>query len=181
MPLQRIERALGVELSSTIQFAGPIASSPPSVCCRISRSERLFLASEGATPVTPLAAIQYPRNVNPRLRRPIPFSGSECCRSRKRPDPPTLVVVIHQALGLLLSMTVEAIKDAIAGLPEDDRHSLAAWLNDLDYDGWDRQMVKDFSPGGRGMAWAERVKREIAEGQARPMEEGFAERGSPRT
>ena len=24
-----------------------------------------------------------------------------------------------------LSMTVEAIKDAIAGLPEDDRHSLA--------------------------------------------------------
>ena len=78
-------------------------------------------------------------------------------------------------------MTVEAIKDAIAGLPEDDRHSLAAWLNDLDYDDWDRQMVKDFSPGGRGMAWAESVRRQIAEGKARPLEEGFAERGSPRT
>jgi len=60
-------------------------------------------------------------------------------------------------------MTVEAIKEAIAGLPEDDRHSLAVWLNDLDYDGWDRQMVSDFSPGGRGKAWAERVKRRIAE------------------
>lgn len=73
-------------------------------------------------------------------------------------------------LGLWLSMTVEAIKDAIAGLSEDDRHSLAAWLNDLSYDAWDRQMVQDFIPGGRGMAWAERVKRQIAEGKARPME-----------
>lgn len=72
-------------------------------------------------------------------------------------------------------MTLEAIKEAVAGLPEDERHSLAAWLNELDYDEWDKQMVKDFSPGGRGMAWAERVKREIAEGKARPMEEGLAE------
>lgn len=78
-------------------------------------------------------------------------------------------------------MTVEAIKVAIAGLPEDDRHSLAAWLNELDYDAWDRQMVKDFSPGGRGTAWAERVKRQIAEGQARAIEDGFAERGNPKT
>lgn len=78
-------------------------------------------------------------------------------------------------------MTVESIKDAIARLPEDDRHSLAAWLNDLDYDAWDKQMVKDFTPGGRGTAWAERVKRQIAEGKARPMEEDCAEWGSPQT
>lgn len=78
-------------------------------------------------------------------------------------------------------MTVEAIKVAIAGLPEDDRHSLAAWLNDFDYDGWDRQMVKDFSPGGRGSAWAEKVKRQIAERSAGSMEEGFAERDSLQT
>lgn len=78
-------------------------------------------------------------------------------------------------------MTIEAIKEAIAGLPEDDRHSLAAWLNDLQYDAWDRQMVKDFRPGGRGTAWAESVKRQIAEGKARPMGEGFAKRGRPQT
>jgi len=78
-------------------------------------------------------------------------------------------------------MTVEAIKDAIAGLPAEERHSLAAWLNELEYDAWDREMVKDFSPGGHGAALAERVKRQIAEGKARPMEEGFAERDSPRT
>jgi hypothetical protein len=78
-------------------------------------------------------------------------------------------------------MTVEAIKDAISGLPEEERHSLAVWLNELDYDAWDRQMVADFSPGGRGHHVVEKVKRDIAAGKARPMAEGFAERRkSPR-
>ena len=69
-------------------------------------------------------------------------------------------------------MTVEAIKEAIARLPEYDRHSLASWLNELDYDDWDKQMVADFSPGGRGTALVERVKRDIAQGKAVPFEEG---------
>ena len=69
-------------------------------------------------------------------------------------------------------MTVQAIKEAIARLPECERHSLAAWLNELDYDDWDRQMVADFSPGGRGMALVERVQRDIAQGKAVPFEEG---------
>jgi hypothetical protein len=76
-------------------------------------------------------------------------------------------------------MTVEAIKDAIAELPAEDRQSLAAWLNEREYDGWDREMVEDFSPGGRGAAWAERVKKQIAEGKARPMDGGFAGRDNP--
>jgi hypothetical protein len=47
-------------------------------------------------------------------------------------------------------MTVEALKETIAGLPEEERRSLAAWINEFDYDDWDREMGKDFSPGGRG-------------------------------
>jgi hypothetical protein len=73
-------------------------------------------------------------------------------------------------------MNVEAIKEAIAGLPEDDKLSLASWLNQQTMDEWDRQMERDFSPGGRGMSFLEQVEREIAEGKTRPMEEGFAER-----
>jgi hypothetical protein len=73
-------------------------------------------------------------------------------------------------------MTVEAIKAAITELPEDERHSLVTWLNELDYDAWDKEMVQDFSPGGRGYHLVEKVKRDIAEGKARPMEEGFAAR-----
>ena len=73
-------------------------------------------------------------------------------------------------------MTVEAIKEAIAVLPDGDRHRLTVWLNELEYDAWDREMVKDFSVGGRGMAWAESVKRQIAEGNSLPMAEGLAGR-----
>ena len=35
-------------------------------------------------------------------------------------------------------MNVEAIKEAIAGLPEDDKLSLAAWLNLQTMDEWDK-------------------------------------------
>jgi hypothetical protein len=84
-------------------------------------------------------------------------------------------------MGYVRGMTVEAIKDAIAGLPEEDRHSLAVWLNEIDYDAWDKQMVKDFSPGGGGHHLVEKVKRDIAEGKARPMEEGFAARRKPQS
>jgi len=78
-------------------------------------------------------------------------------------------------------MTVEAIKAAITQLPEDERHSLTAWLNELDYDEWDREMVKDFSPGGRGSNLVEKVKKSIAEGKALSMEEGFAARRKSRS
>jgi hypothetical protein len=73
-------------------------------------------------------------------------------------------------------MTIEAIKDAIQQLPEEERTSLAAWLNALEYDERDKKMVQDFSPGGRGMQWAEDAKQELAEGNSRPIEEGFTQR-----
>ncbi|HEX7361220.1 MAG TPA: hypothetical protein VF283_12085 [Bryobacteraceae bacterium] len=70
-------------------------------------------------------------------------------------------------------MTVDAIKEAIAQLPEYERHSLAAWVNELDYDAWDRQMAADFSPGGRGMMLVERVEREVVQGTAVPFQQGM--------
>jgi hypothetical protein len=45
-------------------------------------------------------------------------------------------------------MTVETLKEAIVRLPEEERHSLALWLNGLDCDEWDREMAEDFSPEG---------------------------------
>jgi hypothetical protein len=69
-------------------------------------------------------------------------------------------------------MTIEAIKSAIAALPNEERHSLASWLNELEYDAWDKQMVQDFSPGGRGVTLVDKVKREISEGRTIPLLEG---------
>jgi len=77
-------------------------------------------------------------------------------------------------------MTVEAIKEAIAGLPEKERHSLAVWINELDYDEWDRQMVKDFSADGRGAHLLAQVEADIAAGRFRPVEEICGERKQQR-
>ena len=70
-------------------------------------------------------------------------------------------------------MSLETLKSAIVDLPNEERHSLATWINGLDHDDWDQEMVRDFSPGGRGAHLVERVKLEIAEGKAHPVREGF--------
>ena len=70
-------------------------------------------------------------------------------------------------------MTVEAIKESIVHLPEPERRQLTQWFDDFKEDEWDRQMEKDFSPGGRGMAWCESVEADIAAGKFTSLEEGF--------
>jgi hypothetical protein len=80
----------------------------------------------------------------------------------------------HPMPGYRGDMSVDAIKEAIAALPLEERHALASWLNELEYDAWDKQMVRDFSSGGRGMAFVEKVKREIAESKTAPLQAGRA-------
>ncbi len=78
--------------------------------------------------------------------------------------------------GLSLGMTLEAIKEAIAQLPPEELTLLADWISERDWQAWDDQIVRDFSPGGRGMSLMAELEREIDEGKTSPMEEGFAER-----
>ena len=73
-------------------------------------------------------------------------------------------------------MTVEAIKDAIQHLPEDERTSLVAWLNDMEYDDWDREMAKDLSSAGWGARWAQQLKEEAAQAENQPIQDGFRKR-----
>lgn len=47
-------------------------------------------------------------------------------------------------------MTLDAIKQAIGGLPEGDRASLVASLNDEDATAWDEQIEAEFPEGGAG-------------------------------
>jgi hypothetical protein len=68
-------------------------------------------------------------------------------------------------------MTLEALKQAIAELPADEKAALATWLNEQEMDGWDRQIRTDFSAGGRGMRVVEKVKADIRGGKFRPMDE----------
>ena len=66
-------------------------------------------------------------------------------------------------------MTIDALKDAITGLPEEDRIALATWLNVQTMDDWDRQMTHDFAPGGRGSHVIEKIKSDIRAGKFSPM------------
>ena len=73
-------------------------------------------------------------------------------------------------------MTVEAIKEAIEQLPAEDQTRLAMWLSERDWNAWDEQIERDFSPAGRGAPWLAELEREIAEGATHPIEEGFIAR-----
>lgn len=66
-------------------------------------------------------------------------------------------------------MTLESIKQAIGELSEEERHTLAAWLNDASMDDWDREMRADFSSSGRGAHLGPEIEAEIDAGRFRPM------------
>ena len=77
-------------------------------------------------------------------------------------------------------MTLEAIKEAITDLTADEKTRLAAWLLKQDMEEWNRQIERDFSPGGRGMALLEEAEADVREGRARPMDEFLAEASAKR-
>ena len=52
-------------------------------------------------------------------------------------------------------MTLEAVKEAIAELPNPGKTSLVTWLDAQDVEAWDRQLEADFSEGGAVMALLE--------------------------
>ncbi len=70
------------------------------------------------------------------------------------------------------AMTVDAIKQAIAGLPEKEKIALAAWLNLQTMDEWDLEMERDFSPSGPGSEVVEKVRSQVRAGKFRRMTEG---------
>lgn len=73
-------------------------------------------------------------------------------------------------------MTVDAIKEAILGLPEAEKTRLAGWLNTQDSAAWDRQIEADFSDGGPGMALLEKWDEEIKNTEPIPLEEFLNQR-----
>ena len=77
-------------------------------------------------------------------------------------------------------MTLQAIKQPISELPEQDKTSLVAWLNEQEAKAWDKQIEEDFSEGGAGMALLEKWNAEIKTGRSVPLEEFLAQQGAAR-
>jgi hypothetical protein len=76
-------------------------------------------------------------------------------------------------------MTLEAIKEAIAELPNTEKASLVSWLNAQDAEACDRQIEADFSEGGAGMALLEQWDSEIASGESISLDEFLRPRRTP--
>jgi hypothetical protein len=77
-------------------------------------------------------------------------------------------------------MTLEAIKQAISELSEQEKTSLTEWLSEQEAKAWDKQIEEDFSEGGAGMALLESWDAEIKAGGAVPMEDFLAQRETAR-
>jgi len=77
-------------------------------------------------------------------------------------------------------MTLQAIKQAIGELPEEEKTSLVAWLNEQDAKAWDKQIDDDFSEGGAGLALLETWDAEIKARRSVPLEEFLAQRETAR-
>jgi hypothetical protein len=75
-----------------------------------------------------------------------------------------------------VDMTLEAIKQAITELPEEDQASLAAWIAEHDARDWDKQIEEDFSEGGAGMTLLETWDAEIKAGGSVSLDEFLAQR-----
>jgi hypothetical protein len=66
-------------------------------------------------------------------------------------------------------VTLAAIKSAIEELPEDEQGALMDWLLERDREEWDKQIIEDFSPGGRGARLLEEVDAAIDGGDFKPL------------
>jgi hypothetical protein len=64
---------------------------------------------------------------------------------------------------------VEEIKAAIEQLSPEERCELAALLNPIEDDDWDRQMKKDAEPGGKLDRLMEAATKEYREGKSLPF------------
>jgi len=73
-------------------------------------------------------------------------------------------------------MTLDAIKQAISELPEQEKTWLVAWLNEQETKAWDKQIEEDFSEGGAGMTLLEKWDAEIKTARSVPLEEFLAQR-----
>jgi len=72
-------------------------------------------------------------------------------------------------------MTLEAIKDAVVHLSEAEREQFGRWFEELAEEEWDKEIERDFAPGGRGAHLLAEVDAETAAGRTRPLDEALAE------
>jgi len=73
-----------------------------------------------------------------------------------------------------MTAKVKIIAEQVKALQEDEREEFLSWLADFEADHsdvWDNEIVRDSQPGGRLECVLERVRKDIAEGRTKPLDE----------
>ncbi len=73
-----------------------------------------------------------------------------------------------------MTANVQKIVDEVKALPEEEREELLTWLAEYDIqhaDEWDEELARDSQPGGRLEGVLERVRKDIAAGRTKPLDE----------
>jgi len=76
--------------------------------------------------------------------------------------------------GSVMTATVEKIAGEVQALPEKELDEFLSWLADYELahpDRWDREIERDSQPGGRLDAILKRVRRDIAAGRTKPLDQ----------
>ncbi|MBI4902079.1 MAG: hypothetical protein HY820_00485 [Acidobacteria bacterium] len=81
-------------------------------------------------------------------------------------------------------MTLEAIKEAVVHLSQAEREQFAHWFEELEEEAWDKEIERDFAPGGRGAHLIEKIDSEIdrtlAAGNVTSLDDGLRVRREQR-
>lgn len=73
-----------------------------------------------------------------------------------------------------MTARVKEIADQVMALPQHERDEFLSWLADFEadhIDDWDEEIARDSQSGGRLEAVLERVRKDIAEGRTKPLDE----------
>jgi len=83
-------------------------------------------------------------------------------------------VLLIQYYGDIMTANVKKIAEQVKALPQDEREEFLSWLADFEaehIDDWDKEIARDSQPGGRMERVLERVRKDIAEGRTKSLDE----------
>lgn len=73
-----------------------------------------------------------------------------------------------------MTATVRRIAEQVKALPEEEMDEFLSWLAHYELEqeaSWDRQIREDSKPGGKLDVLLKRVRRDIAQGRTKPLDE----------
>ncbi len=73
-----------------------------------------------------------------------------------------------------MTSKVQRITEQVEALPEEEMDEFLSWLADYELkhaDDWDRQIEQDAEPGGRLDRLLTKVRKDVAEGRTKPLDE----------